>query len=441
MTAAVWTSFEQISNSSGVPYSGAKVNVYAAGTVTPLSLFSDETLSTPAANPIVCDSSGQHAMTYFSSANYKTSVTDSANVPLTNWSKDHIDPGVAVGTGALPVANGGTGATSAGSARTNLGAASDASVTTIASNVTTLQGYHAGTSALPIAAGTTAQRPGSPADYNLRGNTTTGSPEIYLGGSWLNVSLAPPVLQFQKLLIFNNAGTPNSKVDLTADAVTVVNAGNVAIRLNSVSLTIDCTTTGANGLDAGALANATWYYVYVIFNPTTGTTAGLMSASATSPTMPSGYTFKGRFGAFITNGSANFLRILQKGRRAQYVVTAASTTPNAVPVFAISSSSGSPSSGGSALAIGGYVPTAVASIIFGSLYVTGNSSVAILAPNGGYGGTGTTTNPPPIWLTAPGANFVSTTAGQPFSMMLESTNVFFACTGGGLYVSGWEDNI
>src|SRR5690349_7737883 len=97
MSIAIWTSFAQIANS--------------AGTTTPLTLYSDSGLSSTRANPVVCDSSGQHAMVYIATASYKTSVTDSNDVPLTNWSKDNIDPGVAVGSGALPVANGGTGAT------------------------------------------------------------------------------------------------------------------------------------------------------------------------------------------------------------------------------------------------------------------------------------------------------------------------------------------
>jgi len=140
MSVAVWTSFQQISDANGNPYSGALVNVYAAGTTTPLTVYSDSALSTTAANPIVCLSDGTHPIRYIATASYKTSVTTSAAAALTSWSKDNIDPGVAVGSGALPVASGGTGSTTAGGARTNLGAAAESTVTSIASDVTTIQG-------------------------------------------------------------------------------------------------------------------------------------------------------------------------------------------------------------------------------------------------------------------------------------------------------------
>lgn len=150
MAVAVWTSFQQIADSTGKPYSGALVNVYAAGTTTPLTVYSDEALSVSVANPIVCDSSGQHAMRYIATASYKTTVTDSAATPLTNWSKDHIDPGVAVGSGALAVASGGTGATTAGGARTNLGAAAESTVTSLAASVAALQSSVTAVTAMPV---------------------------------------------------------------------------------------------------------------------------------------------------------------------------------------------------------------------------------------------------------------------------------------------------
>lgn len=62
-------------------------------------------------------------------------------------------------------------------------------------------------------------------------------------------------------------------------------------------------TSGANGLDTGSEQPNTWYAVFVIYNPTTLTTALLLSESQTSPTMPSGYTKK-RFIGFVRNGGS-----------------------------------------------------------------------------------------------------------------------------------------
>jgi len=66
--------------------------------------------------------------------------------------------------------------------------------------------------------------------------------------------------------------------------------------------------TAQGGLDTGTIATSTWYYVYVIKNLTTGVVDWLYSASATAPTMPSGYTVKRMVGAVKTNSSSQFIQ-------------------------------------------------------------------------------------------------------------------------------------
>lgn len=88
-------------------------------------------------------------------------------------------------------------------------------------------------------------------------------------------------------------------------------SGQTLVFANSSS-TIDCATTGAGGLDAGSLANNTWYHVFAI-GKTDLTTSALASTSASSPTMPSGYTLKRRIGSFRTNGSAQVIAFVQQG--------------------------------------------------------------------------------------------------------------------------------
>ena len=82
--------------------------------------------------------------------------------------------------------------------------------------------------------------------------------------------------------------------------------------------TINCATTGANGLDAGSLANTTWYHVFAIAK-TDGTTALLASTSVSAPTQPTGYTLKRRIGSFRTNGSAQIIDFVQDGDDFQWV--------------------------------------------------------------------------------------------------------------------------
>lgn len=106
-----------------------------------------------------------------------------------------------------------------------------------------------------------------------------------------------------------------ARVLVAADEIVLKDTNGNAYLASSVSLTLDISTSGANGLDTGAEGSSTWYYGWVIYNPTTGTVAGLLSTSATAPTMPSGYTFKALVTAVRNDGSSNFIRYTQKGRR------------------------------------------------------------------------------------------------------------------------------
>jgi hypothetical protein len=111
------------------------------------------------------------------------------------------------------------------------------------------------------------------------------------------------------LTLSNNSTTPNTKLDVAAG----VCADSTNAQILSVAAgTIDCGTTGANGLDTGSLANSTWYHVFAI-GKTDGTTALLASTSVSAPTMPTGYTLKRRIGSFKTDGSAHILTFIQNG--------------------------------------------------------------------------------------------------------------------------------
>lgn len=103
---------------------------------------------------------------------------------------------------------------------------------------------------------------------------------------------------------YNNASNPTYQIDIEAGV-----CRDYADTFNMVltsTLTVDITQSGANGLDTGSEASWYWYYIYVIYNPTTTTYAGLLSLSSTSPTMPSGYTKYRRIGSVINNGSSDF---------------------------------------------------------------------------------------------------------------------------------------
>lgn len=114
------------------------------------------------------------------------------------------------------------------------------------------------------------------------------------------------------LVIANNSGSPNELVDIFADAVLLEDSNGYQIKLESVALDVAIDSPGANGLDTGSEANSTWYHIWVISNGTDQ--GGLLSTSATAPTMPSGYTFKGYVGAIYNDGSGNFITMAQKNK-------------------------------------------------------------------------------------------------------------------------------
>jgi len=103
---------------------------------------------------------------------------------------------------------------------------------------------------------------------------------------------------------YNNASNPAYQIDIEA-GVCRDQADTFNMVLTS-TLTVDISQSGANGLDTGSEGAWYWYYIYVIYNPTTTTYAGLLSLSSTSPTLPSGYTKYRRIGSVINNGSSDF---------------------------------------------------------------------------------------------------------------------------------------
>jgi hypothetical protein len=106
-------------------------------------------------------------------------------------------------------------------------------------------------------------------------------------------------------------------VDVDATEIILQDSNGLAKRVSSVNLTANITASGANGLDTGSEASGTWYFIWVINNGTT--TASLLSASSTAPTMPSGYTFKALVGAVRNDGSSNFIDFTQEGNKVNYV--------------------------------------------------------------------------------------------------------------------------
>lgn len=301
-----------------------------------------------------------------------------------------------------------------------------------AANIGALQ---VGTAAL-AASGVTYAKIQNEAAVSLLGNPT-GSPaapsEITLGsglafsGTTLTAPAFPPQGARSNLSI---KVATNTTITVAADYITVTDGSTFST--HAFSSTINMATTGANALDSGSIAAATWYTVWAIAKAD-GTTACLASASASAPTMPSGYTRKARIGWVRTAaGVAQLLGTWQLGNRAQYVVGLAQTS--LMPTITSGNLGSTTTPTWVSASVSAIVPP-TASAVHVCLF---SSNVAVMAaPNNSYGARTSLTNPPPIVVSVTGNMVLNG------SFMLESTNVYFASEGANaaLLCSGWDDNI
>lgn len=150
----------QFLDASGAPLVGGKVYTYAAGTTTPLATYTTALGSSANTNPVILDARGEADIWYSAGVSYKIVLADASGSII--WTVDNVAmlgsmasqnadnvsiTGGTIGsgvtfngnttgtasnvTGTVAVANGGTGATTAPNARTNLGAAASGANTDI----------------------------------------------------------------------------------------------------------------------------------------------------------------------------------------------------------------------------------------------------------------------------------------------------------------------
>ena len=260
----------------------------------------------------------------------------------------------------------------------------------------------------------------------------------------LGAAVSQPIQAGFKNLVLTNttSSTPASQITPTADAVVVQNNSGSTIRILNYAPGVTSTAaTGANGLDSGSVAPSTWYYFYAIYNASSATAAGLLSKSATSPTLPSGYTYSALLGAFLTDGSSNLLWILQKGRRAQYVL-GTNPTASLLVSHATAGTYSSTSPTLASISIAAYVPPIATSAYFmaTTCYNNATNAAILLAPNVNWGGSNN--GPAGSNLNAAWPLFYSPAASNSFSlsMEVESTAVGWASSaaGGACGILGWE---
>jgi hypothetical protein len=267
----------------------------------------------------------------------------------------------------------------------------------------------------------------------LAGRGSTGNiaaitlqPSMSISGTALGAIANPSVRKNLKV-----EATSATQAVITADALTLTTSTGLSYVATSVNVTAAITASGVNGLDTGSEASNTWYYVYIIYNGTL--VRSLLSTSATSPTLPSGYTYFARVGAVRNDASSNFYRTLQKGNQVQYVVGA---NPTSILLMASGASGDILAPTYTSLAVAAFVPPTAASI---KLFCIGTAvpNGVIAAPNNAYGAFASASNPPPIMnTTSSGATEINA------EIMLEGANIFYAQQANNyIRCVGWTDNL
>ena len=248
----------QFLDANGAPLVGGKVYTYQAGTTTPLATYTDASGATANTNPVILDARGEANIWYTSGVAYKIVLTDATNAVI--WTVDNVAmsgsmaaqnannvniTGGTIGsgvtfngnitgtaanvTGTVAVANGGTGATTAANARTNLSAAASGANTDITSLEQDVAVVATGTiGATSIGFRGAPQNPQTGA-YGLVLTDNGKHISITTGGVTIpsNASQAFPI--GATVVIFNNSGSSQT-IAITSDTLRQAGTTNTGTR-------------------------------------------------------------------------------------------------------------------------------------------------------------------------------------------------------------------
>ena len=208
------------------------------------------------------------------------------------------------------------------------------------------------------------------------------------------------------ITVSNNVGSPNDTIDFGAGSF-ITSAGN-QIYLPAISKKIQSTGiftagSGNNGLDTGARTASTFYRTFVIQNNSTLNYDILFSVSATSPTVPSGYTNLGimDYAMIRVNGSTNIASSKWDARNKELVLGSGES------IQVVSSTAGS----GNTLILNTTEPLKFGVRGLLSLTTTGGYSSENSASDGNDGGVLIATN---NGFTATGGGLVDTSDGKVY---------------------------
>ncbi|TPQ24944.1 hypothetical protein [Methylomonas koyamae] len=220
-------------------------------------------------------------------------------------------------------------------------------------------------------------------------------------------------------------------------------SGNVVLKQN-LTLGVDLTALGVNGLDSGSNTANTNYMVYAIYNPTTDTVAALASTNSSNPIMPSGYTYKSRLGWVRSSSGASpaarYLYAIFKINRDVFFRVVAGTISAALPKLS-SGTQGNPTTGPTFVPITSVmIPETAAEVEF----LAYNGGGAILMSTEGAGGVvNSTTNPSELSFTSTNTECRSVVLPNRVIPAGFSGQWYYAASSAtaGLYLKGYRDSI
>jgi len=248
----------QFFDANGAPLAGGKVYTYAAGTTTPLATYTTAAAGTPNTNPVILNARGEADIWYANGVSYKVVLKDSSDATI--WTVDNIAQtgtmatqnanavnitGGTIGsgvtfngntsgtasnvTGVVAVANGGTGASTAATARTNLGAAASGANT----DITALDQDITITATGTIAANTIGYRGTPPnvqtAAYTLALADAGKHISITTGGVVIPANSAAAFPVGTTLAIYNNSSSSQT-ISITTDTLRQAGTTNTGSR-------------------------------------------------------------------------------------------------------------------------------------------------------------------------------------------------------------------
>ena len=210
----------------------------------------------------------------------------------------------------VPVTDGGTGGSTAGDARTNLGLAIGNDVQAYDADLAAIAGLTSAADRLPYFDGSESA---DLATFTATGRSILDDASV---SAVLTTIGATPRGYIDGFLMSNDTDADH---DISFAAGSCRDSTNVRWfhSTSAIVKRIDATWasgTGNGGLFSGTVANNTWYHCFAILLDSDDLTVDFgFDTSVSAANIPTGYTYYRRLGSVKTDGSANILAFLQTG--------------------------------------------------------------------------------------------------------------------------------